>query len=268
MSDPSPPPATPAPPKRSAWARWWPSLPILGLVLTVAALLISSWQTWLAHSQTQDLTAIKESLSTRFLGQFPDYTDDIAELIDSAEREVRIVCDVPGYGIISQPRGWFAMHQAIQRKAQQGVDITATFYDLAQRDRIVTEQINQLPNRLKTWTAPGSPMRDSLQNFIQRYGNDLSIDELTFDQYLAVSRDAHEQVLDTTYFGVNHHTTARQLPLYFWLVDGREAIIAIPTYGDASTEYGFRTTDGNFIEALADIARRYDQNPAPPDPAP
>jgi hypothetical protein len=45
--------------------------------------------------------------------------------------------------------------------------------------------------------------------------------------------------------------------VYLWIVDGEKAVFAIPSFGDAQTEYGFYTEDAGLVQALLSVWARY-----------
>jgi hypothetical protein len=89
----------------------------IGLLLAIAALAVGVWHlkelrqvindareqtkeakthTVALQTQTRDLEEVRQSLSTRYPGQFPQYYPSIVDLLGRAKREIIIFCDFPG----------------------------------------------------------------------------------------------------------------------------------------------------------------------------
>ena len=68
------------------------------LLLTVTALALTVIALFISFRQTRDLDKIRRSISTQYIGEFPDYIPEITALIERARKEVIIFCDFPTYG--------------------------------------------------------------------------------------------------------------------------------------------------------------------------
>lgn len=98
-----------------------------------------------AHEQKElinQLTSVRESLSTRYLGLFPEYITDINKLLDSAELSyekkteeshpvdsIIIFQDVLYYGVKSEAEGFRRMNEHLLRLAADGCQIYIAYYD-------------------------------------------------------------------------------------------------------------------------------------------
>lgn len=89
-----------------------------------------------------NLREIQSSLSTRYLGLFPEYIDNINHLLDSAiedqgKSEIRdsviIFEDVLYYGIRSDAEGFRRMIENLMTLTNRGCHITIAYYDVNQR---------------------------------------------------------------------------------------------------------------------------------------
>jgi hypothetical protein len=83
-----------------------------GLLLTIVGLVLSIVALMAARQQTTDLKLISNSLSTRYLGQFPDYFPDVIDVIKSANKELKLVCTIPIHGVCSKRDGWLLVRAA------------------------------------------------------------------------------------------------------------------------------------------------------------
>lgn len=240
-----------------------PPLTVLGILLALWALREARRQTKLAVEQTdqlagheQRLASIWRSLSTRYLGQFPLYTSEIAELLERAKQDVTIFCDLPGYGVFSDRSSWLRIQHVIQRKIQDGVKFDVTVYSERQRETIIREQMDQREGGVENWLR-SDEAEPYLLAFVRNYGGMESLEEITPEVYLRVSLQAHQQIALETFRGSKVKEVDDKMPLYFWMIDGREAIISIPIFIGESTEHGFRTSDQSFIAALVDLKKKY-----------
>lgn len=72
-----------------------------GIICTTLALGLALVQLWQARTHGSELKEIRNSISTKYIGQFPEYLKHITKLIESAEKSLNIVCDKPAFGHFS-----------------------------------------------------------------------------------------------------------------------------------------------------------------------
>lgn len=77
------------------------------------------------------LAKIEQSLSTRYLGIFPEYISEIGVLFDDVSKTDSIVIfeDVLYYGIKSRPKEFFNLNKKLFDHAMAGGSITVAYYD-------------------------------------------------------------------------------------------------------------------------------------------
>jgi hypothetical protein len=56
------------------------------------------------HNQIKQLDLIRDNLSTRYIGPFPDHMRAIVDGVRGAQRSIRIMCDAPAYAAYSTPQ--------------------------------------------------------------------------------------------------------------------------------------------------------------------
>ncbi len=206
---------------------------------TIAALLAAGWQLWESRKSTTELSRIKDSLTTRFLGHFPNYNNDIAEIIKRAKSEVVILCDVPGYGVISDPLAWSRIVESIQWALSKGISVRIHAYDDAHiRDMLREQGFEDLDE----------------ERFRKRVG--IQTETFTPEQALEASVALHKSIILRDFAECDVVRIDHKIPLYFWMIDGREAIVSIPTYAEGITEYGFCTSDRSLLTALHSMIPR------------
>lgn len=124
--------------KDSIWVRplkicrWIINSAILGLVLTLA---IFAYQQYESSMQTKEivdnLVYVQKSLSTRYLGLFPDYLNHINEILEDAQPNDTVVIfeDVLYYGFISKPEDFKRMHKRLISLSDSGAPISIAYYN-------------------------------------------------------------------------------------------------------------------------------------------
>ena len=77
------------------------------------------------------LAKIEQSLSTRYLGIFPEYIEEIGRLFDNITPTDTIVIfeDVLYYGIKSRPKEFYNMHKKLFEHAMNGGSVTVAYYN-------------------------------------------------------------------------------------------------------------------------------------------
>tara|TARA_B100000678_G_C18090823_1_gene454679 strand:+ start:126 stop:845 length:720 start_codon:yes stop_codon:yes gene_type:complete len=234
-------------------------LEVLAPPITIIALILAIWQTGQSITATRELASIKKSLSTQFLGDFPSFNDDIADLLSSAKVSILIFCDLPGYGLISKPNSWHEISSIIEKKSKNTrINCELTVYDPNRIEQMLTIQIKKEGGAKSLFSDP--EFGKKAQAGLAKVG-----EVVTPENYLELSLRKHEEILDYIFTSCDVKRTDKEMPFYFWMIDEREAIISIPTYSDKVSEYGFRTRDLSFINALLDIRKKVRED-NPPNP--
>ena len=90
-----------------------PTIGISSLVITLAALIISLWQTY----QTKEII---DSISTRYVGEFPATMGPLNKLLLNAKESIVILEDVLGYGMFSAPDEFHKYITILDKKSADG----------------------------------------------------------------------------------------------------------------------------------------------------
>src|SRR4051812_11661958 len=88
-------------------------LAIIALGLAMIQLLDARRQAKGLERQGQALTFVTNSLSTRYIGPFPDWQRGLSDLIDSAKRELRVLSANPAPGYFTDPANFMSIRHAI-----------------------------------------------------------------------------------------------------------------------------------------------------------
>ena len=80
---------------------------------------------------SSDLMAVQNSVSTRYLGIFPDYLAEVNNLLAERESDSEIVIfeDVLYYGILSKPEDFIRMNHMLLSHVDDGGLVTIVYYD-------------------------------------------------------------------------------------------------------------------------------------------
>ena len=88
------------------------------------------------EASVNKLVNIEQSLSTRYLGIFPEYISEIGVLFDEVEPSDTIVVfeDVLYYGIKSRPKEFYHLHVKIFDHMMNGGSMTVAYYNIKKTD--------------------------------------------------------------------------------------------------------------------------------------
>ncbi|MBZ5551128.1 MAG: hypothetical protein LAO21_00300 [Acidobacteriia bacterium] len=246
---------------------------ILGLILAILALAIGVFhvreiekaakevrlQGEKARDHTIALKEVKESISTRYIGMFPEYYAEIVSLLERAKQEIIIFCDFPSYGSFSDPRYWLLYRQAIERKSVNGVKIELTCLNKSLRSVCLEEQFFEGCHDWNIWKQ--TPInKNRLQSLLDSHRGSPGIVELSKEQFLKMLEADEQQALNETFANATISAIDSNASLYFWLIDKNSAVFAIPSV--AEREYGFSTIDQKLISAFIDMRDRYHRDAA------
>jgi len=216
-----------------------------------------------AESHTERLDEIRKTLSTRYLAPFPDFLSGIVALLETAQSSIDILCDFPGYCSFSRPGLSLKYRHIIEARLQRGV-VRVNLMILNRGKRMQSSR-EQYPKNKDEWEAFASKQAnaENIQRLLKIHewtGTALDLGPAKFIELLEVEdqRILREVMPEAHVVEIDTH-----LPLFFWLVDEREAIFSIPTLSEDIVEYGFTTTDPKLISAFLEMKRRY--NPGFPD---
>jgi hypothetical protein len=211
------------------------------------------------------LDTVAQALPTRALGAWPSYLDDLAKMISQADTEITILCDYPAYGVVSNPEGYSKYRRAIETRLVAGVSVRAIFLDRKKRATINNEFFpderdwddtyrNRVEMFMATMRNPDTRVhkRATRASFIKQ------LDEC--DEAMMRSLQA-AALLGSNHRGEEilfHGETSSLMPLYFWAIDGSQAVFAVALIADGKhKEIAFVTSDPNLIAALDGAFDRY-----------
>jgi hypothetical protein len=253
------------------------TLEIVGLILGVFALLLAVYHTVEIRTQAEiirtqaddirqtangirqtvtELDSISNTLPTRHIGQFPEYLEHIVTLVTNAKKSVTVLCDFPAYGSFSAPDTFLAYHQALERHLNLNrVVVALTCLTEPSRLNLIREQFSKQQSNWSDWKFKADS-RSKLERFLEHRGRAATVDTLTFESFAEFLEDENVRALQDMFAGAHLQTVESYVPVYFWLVDDKEAVFALPSF-DRTTETGFYTRDSALIEGFKDVLSRY-----------
>lgn len=236
---------------------------LLGLILGILALVLAIWhlreiklQARELKTQANTLEQTQRSLSTRYIGEFPDYIPEIVDLIENARKEVLIFCDFPAYGHFSNHATWLNYRHAIELKSLNQVRLSLMCLTEGGRYKLNHEQFSKAEQGWEEWKRE-QKVRDQIHSLLQSHKCAKTIDEISREEFVNLLEETNKQMLNGALARAETLEVDGYMPLYFWLVDKKEAIFAIPSFSGEHTEYGFSTSDPKLISAFVEMRERY-----------
>ncbi len=245
---------------RSAWF-WYLAhqapFELMGLLLAVSGTLFAVLSIRDGRKLTKDLRSVFDHLTTKQIGAFPVYMDEVERLISEARESVLIATEFPGHGVWADRGRYGSYVKTLEtRKADrvrrgQPLSIQILSLDADARGDALHARFPE--SRWKEYVRKGtfahsSRLYEELENCQVAEGRTQFLEEMAARQQRAVDaelRFAHRW----EYRGV--------MPIYLWIIDGEKAVFAIPSFGDQLTEYGFYTEEAGLVQALLSVWARY-----------
>jgi len=230
-----------------------PLLTVVGLVLTVAGLVLTVGGVFSARRQTRDLArmaadlaVVGETLSTRYLGEGPDYYPEVKGLVERAKTEVLVSHTLPGIGFFNFYEAWLSLKSALE-VASVRIKVRCVFGTADSQIYLLREQFRDAETDWGSWLA-NAENKAKLEKFRHRFGDaaDIAAPEALF----RTMATALSEILKSTYHDAEVMETAARMRMFAWVADSREAVFVIPTFAPKYVAYAFWTRDSRLINAL------------------
>lgn len=200
---------------------------------------------------------IEEQLSTRRIGEFPDFLPKIVELLSSADKgseSILICCDFPAYAEFSSaPSTYREYADCLQSRGDQ---VRLLCLDDAERLTLLSEQIRE-----SEWQDWRTSHAVQLSEYLALHGRGATYETIEHRELLNIFSRRDAETLDEAFADATVFATERVMPLYFWIVDGPRAIFSVAQFlPKGALEVGFYTTDESLISALKGIFARYQES--------
>jgi len=192
---------------------------------------------------------IAQSLSTSYIGKFPDTLPKIIGALQEAENEILVLCDVPGYGIFSKHDPYLD-YESILRKKAQHVTIKIAVLGSTRRKQILNLQFGSQNLDILRKT-------DKYEAFRKWGGPD--VDKIkTISDFVNVMAGAHDRIVAEFLQTMKVRQYNGDIPVYLWLIDDKVAVLSIPNLERKNpVENAFLTRDPRLIAQLANIFNSY-----------
>jgi hypothetical protein len=213
-------------------------------LITVISLLIA-----IGHWKSTSVAS--RSLSTRYLGTFPDYMKELTRLVDNASDTLLISPGVSGYGMYSNHGDYVSYYSALQRKVGLREFKAILLDETGVKDLVDSQLLGvDFDNKI----VPS----DNFRQFVNWSHREKPRDMESFKRAL---REV-EMVTRTKDFrekGINCSEIAGQMPIYVWIADSNVAVFSVPDLQTPNPqENAFITHDSRLIKQLVTIFRTYE----------
>jgi hypothetical protein len=230
-------------------------LTVISLLLAVSALVLAGQHLREGTRHTSRLEFVANSLSTRYVGQFPDYLEDAVTVLESARCQIRILVWMPGPAFFSQPTTFVRYNQAIERKARDpGVNVQLICLNGRLRHERLTIQFQQ--GSEDEWSLWREENASRLEIFL-RQDDDLVPQHIAFGTFVERNAFHQSQVLDyLRRCGVTTIEVDQNITVQAWIADDTQAIFSIHSSTSRSS-YGLYTSDPRLVAALISMTEHY-----------
>jgi len=234
------------------WQRIIRSAEIIGMVIAVVGIVFAWWH-------VKDLEKIEHSMSTRSIGSFPDFVDQVETTVKSSKRSLVIACDFPAYG--EYDNKGLGIRHAIEDKLREGQAVQLTFLSPGKRE---LARLAQFPE--SEWNAT---MRDETQRrkmlvYMRSHGYNKPRPPV-YSDFGETMRNYDRGLLNQQFHGADNSEVTAEMPLFFWIADDREAVLVAQTPG-GHEDSAFLTRDAQLITVLKNIAMDYRHSTVPCSP--
>lgn len=232
---------------------------LLGLnFLAVVALILAFYQQRSASRQTRELKEIRLSLSTQYIGQFPDYISNVVELIKSAKTEILIAYGQVTFGIFSYREKWLEYRTTLEQKLHEGKTVDLLFLNEKERKN---HQIEQFGLANKSWKEKldDPEFRRRIDTFAKHHTS-TQTENMDCELFLSLLESQQKKALEDYFMTATKTEVSSPFAIHFWIVDGSRAVFTIPNFVAGPTEFGFLTSDTRLIQALLSIHVRQKRN--------
>ena len=189
-----------------AWPWLGQGLQILGHLAAIASVVALAMAVW----QVKDTRLVRESLSTRFIGEFPDYLPELARVLDKAQSEIVIVCDFPSYGRFSKSEASLAYSHVIEKKIEAGVRVLFVCMTPEARMAFSRKQFFDKPPSDREWQAKRRmpKFQIKVQALLKRRNPEADLSALTFDAFVAMLEQDDLDALAKTFKSIARPSAA------------------------------------------------------------
>jgi hypothetical protein len=226
--------------------------------LAVVALILAIYQQRSASKQTSELKEIRHSLSTQYIGQFPDYISKVVDLVKSAKTEVLIAYGQVTFGMFSYREKWLEYRTTLEQKLNEGKTVDLIFLNEKQRRN---HQIEQFGLAQKSWKEKldDPEFKARMDTFAKHYAT-TQAEKMDSEMFLSLLELQQKKPLEDSFRTAIKTEASSPFAIHFWIADGSRAVFTMPNFVEGPTEFGFLTSDTRLIQALRSIHTRQKRN--------
>ena len=212
---------------------------------TCCALLVAAYQHDQAREMQKHLITISSSIATQYCGEFPHFMPEIVRKMREAENNVTIMCDIPGYGHYSRPDDYELYRAAIVDLVAKKKTVDLTVYSEKRAQDALDIQFSELP------TEDNSAAWAVFRAYEKRRNESIS-DVGALRKSLAKQNEEHVDQFEKERLR-SMDRVDKAMPVYFWIVDDKEAIFSFAGLRVKPSSVAFRTVDPKLIEIFKRI---------------
>jgi len=243
----------------SAWGLW--RLDLLGpmvasapfasvsFVVAAVAIIFALIQFWDSQRHGGKIEELVKSMSTRYIGMFPQDLNDILDVVRHADKELSIMADFVDYGSYSRPETYQKVLQELDQAREKGVLVRFLVYG----EKPARETLDSQFKQDEFSQIQGRP--EFRHYFSEKYpGINKPTTCAEFAKILQQKQeDVTNRLLDK---GVEIRTLPEKVWLFFWLQDDQDAVFAFEDIGTQEQGLAFRTRDAKLVETFKAIFER------------
>jgi hypothetical protein len=200
-----------------------------------------------AFIQYRDMRKLANSMSTRFIGQFPSNMAEIVEVVQRKGVNLDILVDIAAYGHYTRPKLFDKYLNALCDKRAAGCQVRMLVYS---RDIYRKLAAEQLPKD----NFPKEKHSKRMDEFLAFPANRrLDRPEVweSFIDLLQREQTEHLKVLLKSGVQIRRINNLRLVSM--WIQDHEDSIFSFQNAVDHEKEVSFRTRDGNLMNALHEV---------------
>ncbi len=192
---------------------------------------------------------IRESLSTKYVGAFPDNMIEITKLVSATKKRLTIMCDIPSFGHYSSPQNFelydLALHSLVASPNKP--KITLITYSSKKRLENAKSQFYKEFKDIE--------QSENFKRYFEYHKDNSNIKyPRSTEEFYTMLEDKREGFMEELKSrGIKVLEYDDDLRIFAWISDD-SAIFSFYNYGSELREVSFSTHDQAFFKILNDIA--------------
>jgi hypothetical protein len=195
---------------------------------------------------------IARSMSTRYIGPFPDHLDDIVEVVQRADRDVVMMADCMDYGSFWRPETHTKLHDAVKNAVRKKISVRIL---VGGEPEAITRS-----SHLRTSDFDKIYATTEFAHYFDVYAGDPKPN--TFEEFRRIMMTHQERFKqELLSVGVEIRTLPQEVAcgvnLFLWMEDDQDAVFLFPESSDRTIGLAFRTRDSKLLEIFKATFERY-----------